>query len=203
MPDKRNSRIDTFDKRRKNTKSISILAVAAAVMVLLLVGIGIFGGGNKQNSASEFVISNPETTEGQSSVQAESATAEEEEEIEDEKEQNSDEDDKDKEEKETNQNKDLEESEPTDGHATEAYTADWEPIGTDQEGPHTTDFSDGSQDRTEIKQAVVEITDLDPDNMVEWRISNGGDQKVIATVSNEEQTEIYRVFLSWVDEEGW
>src|SRR5699024_8528763 len=99
MPDKRNSRIDKFEKRRKNTKSISILAVAAAVMVLLLVGIGIFGGGNKQNSASEFVISNPESTEGQSSVQAESATAEEEEEIEDEKEQNSDEDDKDKEEK--------------------------------------------------------------------------------------------------------
>jgi cytoskeletal protein RodZ len=209
VADKKNSRIDKYEKRRKNTKSISILFVAAGVMIILLIGIGIFGGGNDQNSASEFVISNPESTESQPSVQAESASTEKDETEDSENDQgrneeNEKEQDKEKEEKEeSNKDIELEESEPTDGHAVEAYTADWEPIGTEQEGPHTTDYSDGSQDRIEIKRAVSEVTGLDPDNMTEHWVGNGGDQKVVATVSNGEQTEIYRVFLSWVDGEGW
>lgn len=39
--------------------------------------------------------------------------------------------------------------------------------------------------------------------MIEWWIENGGDQKVIATVSDTAETEVFRVFLSWVDNEGW
>ena len=96
----------------------------------------------------------------------------------------------------------TEQVEPSDDNVIEAYTGNWQPIGTVQEGPHTTVYDDGSQDRIEIKQAVISVTGL-ADDMIEWRIGNGGDQKVIATVSNPGKTDNYRVYLSWVDNQGW
>lgn len=206
MDDKKQSRINRFEKRRKNTKSISILIVVGSILLIILLAIGIFGGGEEQNKASEVVISNPESTGGSSDE--EDMTVEEDEQegsSEDEMEEDTEieEDEEKEDEEENNEDKELEETEPTDGHAIESYTADWEPIGTEQEGPHTTNYSDGSQDRIEIKEAVVQVTELNPDDMIEWRIANGGDQKVIATVSDGAQSEIYRVFLSWVDGEGW
>ena len=39
--------------------------------------------------------------------------------------------------------------------------------------------------------------------MIEWHVGNGGEQKVIATVSNRAKTEYYRVYLDWIDGEGW
>lgn len=202
-----NSRINKFEKKRKNTKSISILMVAGAILIVLVIGIGIFGGGEEKNNASsEVVISNPEST-GSSTPQIEITDSEANEQADaaeqNEKENEEDSEKEETEEEESNEEKELEQAEPTDDHVVEAYTADWEPIGTKQEGPHTTNYSDGSQDRIEIKQAVVEITGLDPDSMIEWRIANGGDQKVVATVSDQDKTEIYRVFLSWIDGEGW
>lgn len=47
------------------------------------------------------------------------------------------------------------------------------------------------------------VTGIPEDNMIEWWVGNGGDQKVVATVSDREETETYRVYLSWVDNEGW
>lgn len=205
------SRMNRFEKKRRNTKSISVLMIVGSALVVLLIAIGIFGGGEERKSASsEVVISNPESTDSAPPQQTETAGAEVEDESDEatehekEKEESEEkEEEKEEEQEETNADKELQESEPTDEHAVKSYTADWEPVGTTQEGPHTTDYSDGSQDRIEIKKAVVEVTGLDPDNMIEWRIANGGDQKVVATVSDRDQTEIYRVFLSWIDGEGW
>lgn len=97
----------------------------------------------------------------------------------------------------------IEEVESEDPNVLKAYIGDWSPLGTEQVGPHTTTFTNGSRDRIEIKEAVVQVTELDPDDMVEWLVENGGDQKVIATVSDSNESEIYRVYLSWVDEQGW
>ncbi len=97
----------------------------------------------------------------------------------------------------------IEEVESEDPNVLKAYIGNWAPLGTEQVGPHTTTFTNGSRDRIEIKEAVVQVTELDPDDMVEWRVENGGDQKVIATVSDSNESEIYRVYLSWVDEQGW
>lgn len=97
----------------------------------------------------------------------------------------------------------VEQVPPTRDDVIEAFKADWPPSGTIQEGPHTTDYSNGSQDRIEIKRAVSYVTGIPEDDMIEWHVGNGGEQKVIATVSNREKTEYYRVYLDWIDGEGW
>lgn len=93
--------------------------------------------------------------------------------------------------------------EPSDDNVIEAYIGNWQPVGTEQVGVHTTDFTDGSLDRIEIKQAVSDVTYIAESDMIEWRVENGGEQKVIATVSNHDETDIYRIYLSWIDEAGW
>lgn len=98
---------------------------------------------------------------------------------------------------------DIEEVSSDDDNVAKAFKGDWDPIGTEQTGPHTINYNDGSDDRLEIKEAVVMVTDLDEDDMIEHWIGRGGDQAVIATVYDTSQEHIYRVHLQWVDEEGW
>src|SRR5699024_6278062 len=70
---------------------------------------------------------------------------------------------KEKEEKEV----ELKEIESSDSNVIKAYEGDWDPIGTKQEGPHTTTYDDGSDDRIEIREAVLMVTDLKEDNLEE------------------------------------
>src|SRR5699024_5521746 len=74
---------------------------------------------------------------------------------------------------------------------------------TEQSGEHVTNYDDGSDDRKEIKQAVTEATGIDSDNIIEHWIGNNGEQKVEATVSDTRNKTSYRVYLSWINEEGW
>lgn len=206
------SRLNKFEKRRKNTKKISILMIIASILIIILLAIWIFGGKDKDTSSpdnnsienGDVEIGNDDDSEDQDKNNA----------AENEGNQNqSDEDSEDNvidEDLEINENENIdviedietEPAEPTDDNVIEAYTGNWKPIGTIQEGPHTTVYDDGSQDRIEIKQAIISATGLGED-MIEWRIANGGDQKVLATVANPENTEYYRVYLSWIDNEGW
>lgn len=91
--------------------------------------------------------------------------------------------------------------ETNDDLVIEAYTGNWEPIGTVQEEPHVTQFKKETQDWLEMEQAIRYATGLD--DMITWRIGNNGEQKVIGTVSTRDQQEIYRVYLSWITNEGW
>jgi len=211
--DNRQSRTNKFEKRRKNTKQISILMVIAGVLLLILLAFWIFGGKDKDGSdpdrdavedihieeknndlnESENVNEDSNQTANQHDENSENDMVEEDTEG---NEQNENDDSDDNAEVET------EEIESTDDNVIEAYTGKWQPNGTIQEGPHTTNYDDGSQDRIEIKQAVMSATGLGEDLTEHW-IGNGGDQKVIATVANPGNTEIYRVYLSWIDQEGW
>src|SRR5699024_8302540 len=73
--------------------------------------------------------------------------------------------------------KEVEQEEIEDSNVKKAFVGEWSPVGTTQEGAHTTNYSNGSQDRKEIKEAVSKVTKVAEDNMVEWRVENGGDQK--------------------------
>src|SRR5690625_7127254 len=70
--------------------------------------------------------------------------------------------------REDNAEVETEEIESTDDNVIEAYTGKWQPNGTIQEGPHTTNYDDGSQDRIEIKQAVMSATGLGEDLTEHW-----------------------------------
>ncbi|MEI3596611.1 MULTISPECIES: YrrS family protein [unclassified Oceanobacillus] len=213
---KNNSRMDKFEKRRRNTKFINYFLTIAAVLVLFLIGAWIFGGNDKkasddnEGSTSEedsFFLETEDENEKPDDEEANGKEDSDDSEV-DEDDRNKDEEDESVDENESEENDDYDEietveTEPSDDDVAEAVMGNWPPIGTEQTGPHTTNYEDGSADRIEIKRAASKVTGIPEDDLIEVWIGNGGDQKVVATVSNRAQTEKYRIFMSWIDEEGW
>ena len=210
MSDQNNSRVDKNEKRRRNSKFIALFLSVGVVLVFLLIGFWIFGGSGDvasedpvetENADEGFFLEMDEEENGDSE-EDQGETGDETENSGDEQAENEAEEL----EEENQENEDIvtEETEPSDDNVKEAFTGNWSPIGTTQSGPHTTVYDKGSQDRIEIKEAASLATGIPGDDMIEWWIENGGDpQKVIATVSDRAETETFRVFLSWVDNEGW
>ncbi len=80
----------------------------------------------------------------------------------------------------------------------------WEPIGTTQTGEHVSKYDGQSVDWEEKKQALAYATGLPVDTMEFWKIKNGGSpQHSIGIVSSADKSEKYRVYLEWIDGEGW
>lgn len=84
----------------------------------------------------------------------------------------------------------------------EDESEDEESTAVDSDAPlnesHTVDYSEGSADRVEIKQRVMEVTGLNDDLIEHW-IGNNGPGRVVATVSSRDQTEKYEVYLQYGD----
>ena len=80
----------------------------------------------------------------------------------------------------------------------------WKPIGTTQTGEHVSLYDGKSVDWEEKKQAIAYATGLPSDSMIFWKIKNGGGpQKSIGIVSSRDSKEKYRVYLEWIDGQGW
>ncbi|WP_186576486.1 YrrS family protein [Aquibacillus kalidii] len=199
MSDDYNSytRVNRFEKKRKNTKAISILGSIGGVLVIVLIGFFIFGGNeedqaksvgtNDKSNNQEDVTTEEDTTEpslGEANVeQGDQASIEVNEDIESEG---------------------LETVPSSDDNVVKAYKKDWQPVGTEQQGEHVVSFEPESQDWQEMMRAVRVATNLTPDDMIQWWVTRGNDdQSVVATVSNNAETEIYRVYVSWADGQGW
>ena len=189
-----NSRLNRHEKRKKNKQKLLILISLGVVFCIILFSLIAFG--NRENSSSE-----PEMSQAEKALknkqEAEDRVSNNSEEIEiDEEEQN---EETDEEEDEV----DIQEEESDDANVIKAYSGDWPPVGTSQSGPHTTNYNEGSNDRKEIKEAVSIVTGIHKDDMVELWVGNGGDQKVEATVSDKAKENYFKVYLSWIDNEGW
>jgi len=63
---------------------------------------------------------------------------------------------------------------------------------------YAVDYSEGSADRIAIREQVMQTTGLGND-LIEWWVGNNGPGRVVATVSNGEQTEHYEVYLQYGD----
>lgn len=213
----RYTRVNKFEKRRKNTKLMSILIIAGSFLIILLIGLWIFGPDEDPEQPNNIASSNDDTTEsdeqaeeenideaatetGQDSADSEESSSQNEE---------GESDGSESETEEENENmQDPGEKEQVDPAANddvvvEAYTKEWQPIGTEQEGPHSVVYEDGSQDRLEMEKALQYATGLSEDNIITWWLQRNGDQKVIGTVSDKAETQTYRVYISWVDNQGW
>ncbi|MCT1903318.1 YrrS family protein [Oceanobacillus sojae] len=220
------TRSNKFEKRRKNTNAITILSIAAGVVLVVFLAIWVFGendtadegtesdasentseGNNGEEGGGEddngFLITDPDSNDEDNNDNEDANKDEENEDEGKEEDASKEEEDNEDEEDEDNSYEDRESAEPSDNNVSEAYTGDWDPVGTEQEGEHNTDFGDGSQDRAEIKKATSLVTGLSEDGMIEHWVGNNGPDKVIATVSDSSSSEFYRVFLDWVDGEGW
>ncbi|WP_042146081.1 YrrS family protein [Paucisalibacillus sp. EB02] len=213
----RYTRVNKFEKRRKNTKLMSLLTIAGSFLIILLIGLWIFGPDDEPEQPNNIASSNDNTTEsenqneeenidetgsdtGQDSTESEESSTQTEEDESNETESGSD---------ESNENlQDPGEKEQVDPAANddkvvEAYTKNWQPIGTEQEGTHSVVYEDGSQDRIEMEKALQYATGLSEDNIITWWLQRNGDQNVIGTVSDKAETQTYRVYISWVDNQGW
>lgn len=223
------TRVNKFDKRRKNTKMMSVLIVAGTILLVVLIAFWIFGGKDKdevqtndnnvnteQNDDNQTENNNEEDKEIETNTNTETETNKETEnnnnnstDNNDVVENNDDESNNDNDSEENSDESDDEdekvfEKESVDGsdsNVKEAYTANWEPVGTEQSGPHTTVYDKDSSDWNEMEEAARMATGLT--DMFTWWIGNNGGQKAIATVSDPGETQVYRVYLSWIDNEGW
>src|SRR5699024_4653828 len=81
----------------------------------------------------------------------------------------------------------TEQVEPSDEVVIEAYTGNWPTVPTEQKEPDILNFDKETQNRIEMEVAIRSATGLD-DNMVVWWLSNGGNEQVIATVSDRQET---------------
>ncbi|MDP4171367.1 MAG: YrrS family protein, partial [Bacillota bacterium] len=82
---------------------------------------------------------------------------------------------------------------------------DWKPVGTSQTGKHAAVYDSNSVDWQEMLNAISAATGVARDNMTVWRI--GSNQKdpnhSIATISSKDDKKPYRVYIEWVDGQGW
>ncbi|AGT32881.1 hypothetical protein M493_13195 [Geobacillus genomosp. 3] len=79
----------------------------------------------------------------------------------------------------------------------------WQPVGTTQSEPHETVFKKDSVDWKEMLDAVSYATGIAPEEMIVWFIGNNGPNKAVATISTNDQTAHYKVYIEWVTNEGW
>ncbi|KYD11163.1 hypothetical protein B4135_3278 [Caldibacillus debilis] len=81
----------------------------------------------------------------------------------------------------------------------------WEPVGTVQSGQHVTRYDEGTVDRREMDRAMAYAAGLAEDDMIVWWVGHGGEpnRNVIGTITSKDQTKIFRVYLEWVDGQGW
>lgn len=203
---RRFTRAARHEKRESHKKKILFFGSLAILFLIVFTSLILFGnkGNPKQEvaepTASEVKQEDDKEDEGKDQV---AEKEQEEQEKKKPKDKNLEPTEEDDEEEKEEQEVELKEVQSSDSNVIKAYEGDWDPIGTKQEGPHTTTYADGSDDRVEIREAVLMVTDLKEDNLEELWIGRGGEQKVIATVADKEITDIYRVYLDWIDGEGW
>jgi cytoskeletal protein RodZ len=82
--------------------------------------------------------------------------------------------------------------------------ANWEPIGTNQTGEHVSSYDKDSLDWEEKLQAIAYALGVAVDEMTVWYVENGGSpHTAIGTITTSQSSDVYRVYIEWVDEKGW
>lgn len=80
----------------------------------------------------------------------------------------------------------------------------WKPIGTEQVEPHVAVYEKESTDWKEMVDAFEYATALTEQDWILWRIENDGSpQKAKGVVSTKDKKYVYRIFIEWVENEGW
>ncbi|MGM8213798.1 YrrS family protein [Virgibacillus sp. W0430] len=195
------SRVDKFEKRRKNKKAITVLLILGIVLSIVFVYLFLFGEKSNTKETHDEQLSN----EQQSTAEADEQFL-----IVDDDDLNKNEDNgkstvnNSYADEGTNYELDYETIETNDENVIEAYKGNWEPIGTVQEEPHTVQFKKESEDWAEMESAISIATGISKEEMVTYWIGNAGDQKAIGTVyASNNESDIYRVTIEWVEHQGW
>jgi cytoskeletal protein RodZ len=184
-------------KRRRTNRILNGL-IALVILLIIIVSMSIFSGnddkGQSQNKEPkvENKVSQNEAVKADQPVRKD-------------KEVNASEvDEEDK--AETAKEEDVEKDEPqvteggSDGNVKRTIVdPSWEPIGTQQSGP----FSSEDVDWEERVDALAYAIGVDKNNMTVWYLQRNGQYGSIGTVTEKGNPQAYRVYLEWKDGEGW
>ncbi|CAG9608005.1 hypothetical protein NEOCIP111885_01697 [Pseudoneobacillus rhizosphaerae] len=83
---------------------------------------------------------------------------------------------------------------------------DWQAVGTVQSGEHVPVYNESSTDWQEMLKAISYGTGIEQSNMTVWflgRNKQGPQNQSVATVTTKDNSQTYRVFIEWVDNQGW
>lgn len=195
-----NSRLNRFEKKRNTTKWLTYLIVIGVILVIGLIAFFILTGGEDSPQESATEEESPSNQVDKDDQVVDEATAEEKDETDSDTGEQFDDPEEDIEETE---DVELEVVESEDGNVIEAYKGNWQPITTSQEEPHEITYDQDSQDWKEMMQAAALATGLATDEMYYLWVSGNGQQQVITTFSNSNETEHYRVSIAWIEGKGW
>ncbi|RBP94049.1 uncharacterized protein DUF1510 [Cytobacillus firmus] len=209
---KGNSRESRFGKREKRKKTNIILnsLIALVIVLIIVVSAKIFFGGNNDQA-----VPADEQTASESK-QNESNREDQDNDIEQDKSKDKEKADKesDKEDKKAEENKAEDESEEdkeqvvTEGGSgpdveKTIENPAWKPVGTSQSGEHTAVYDQNHVDWQEMLSAISYATGIEQGNMTVWFLGNNGPNSSVGTISTKDKSEKYRVYIDWVDGEGW
>ncbi|WP_318615121.1 YrrS family protein [Sporosarcina sp. YIM B06819] len=210
------------NKNRKRSSTILNIMIGVVVVLIIIVASTIFlGNDDDGNVATEELFATDGTDKSSEDIESEviedEATIEEDKDEAEEDESLSSGSEKPAETEETPSEPEVEikEEDKSVGSVTFVTSDDdivaetiisaaWQPIGTTQSGEHASQYDRESVDWAEKQQALAYATGLSQNAMIFWKIKNGGGpQKSVGIVSSTDKAEKYRVYLEWVDGEGW
>jgi cobalamin biosynthesis protein CobT len=197
-----NSRLQQRVKRKKANVVLNSLIIVV-LLLIVIVSINIFGKDDKSIAESNEEQTVASTVEKDSGTDEQTDTSDRDQEdasvndkSSDEKQSEQDENINDEEEVESEDESNTDENETTEN-------PDWESVGTSQIEP-AQDYVKGGVDWNEQIRAVSSATGFDQgkgDTLI--KLENNGPKKSAATVLIKETNQQYRVYLEWVDGEGW
>lgn len=201
----RESRLGKREKRKKTNLILNSL-IALVILLIIIVSANIFfaGSDNEALQANEKAASVNETKENnKEAVNNKQGTDEEKEEsLELKEEQAAENDEAAEEESEENEETVTEGGSSPDVEKT-IENQGWKPVGTSQTGEHTAVYDQNAVDWKEMLQAISYATGVDQSNMTIWFLGNNGPNQSVGTISTKDQSEKYRVYIEWVDGQGW
>lgn len=187
-------------KRRKTNLILNSLIVIVVVLIIF-VAITIFSGGDKEKADQTNKEPNNEQVSG---TENKSSSDQNNNESENNGDENKATDTNDQDEQTTNEDEEVIVEEGTNPNVSKTIiNPSWKPVGTEQTGVHETVFEIGSLDWKEMEKALAYGAGLDHANMTTWFIANGGPNQAIGTVSAKDDQQAYRVYIQWVDDQGW
>ncbi|WP_043933963.1 YrrS family protein [Bacillus sp. EB01] len=191
-----------YRAKRKKTNLILNSLIVIVIIAILAVGYSIFAGGNdaspKPQVQPETSASNGTGGSGQKENPAGESSKEDE--------QEADEEEADEQESEN------EDAEPvvTEGGSSPNVkrtieNPGWKPVGTEQTGEHKVVIEDSSQDWQEMLDALSYAIETDKNSMTVWWLQQDKNNEggAIGTVSAKGSDQAYRVYIQWVDGQGY
>lgn len=81
---------------------------------------------------------------------------------------------------------------------------DWRVNPTKQVGEHVSAYEKGHPDYEEKLETFRQAVQLEENNIIFWSVkNNGGPDHSVAVVSTADKTENYRIYIEWLQNEGW